>query len=57
MECICTSTHKITEHKMEFTWQLILLIYIFLAFALYGIFHWIEVVLGNENAFHDNHFH
>lgn len=32
---------------MEFTWQLILFIYIILAFALYGIFHWIEVVLGN----------
>lgn len=32
---------------MELTWQSILFIYIILAFALYGIFHWIEVVLGN----------
>lgn len=32
---------------MEMTWQLIVLVYVILAFALYGIFHWIEVVIGN----------
>lgn len=35
---------------MEFSWQLVLLIYVILAFALYGLFHWIEVVLGNKIA-------
>lgn len=33
---------------MEINWQLILFIYVILAFALYGIFHWIEEVLGND---------
>lgn len=33
---------------MEFNWQILLFTYLILAFALYGILHWIEVVLGNE---------
>lgn len=35
---------------MEINWQLILFIYVILAFALYGIFHWIEEVLGNDKS-------
>lgn len=31
---------------MEFNWPLLLFVYVILAFALYGIFHWIEVILG-----------
>lgn len=36
---------------MEISWQLILFIYVILAFALYGIFHWIEEVLGMSQCF------
>lgn len=44
-----STSKSINWRKMELSWQILLFTYLILAFALYGILHWIEVVLGNEN--------
>lgn len=35
---------------MDSCWECMIIVYIFFAFTLYGLFHWIEVVLGKSNV-------